>query len=102
MGDLIFNPTGAPGDADWRVLYIACGDGGSGEQRNPEMRSNPQRLDTLVGKILRIIPDLNEKEIFEHGQRKRPLPDSQRQSVRGESPACAARSGRTGCAIPRG
>ncbi len=24
------------------------------------MRQNPQRLDTLVGKILRIIPDLNQ------------------------------------------
>ena len=62
MADLIFNPTARPGDADWRVLYIASGDTGSGESRNPEMRSNPQRLDTLVGKILRIIPDLNEKQ----------------------------------------
>ncbi|HLW77455.1 MAG TPA: PQQ-dependent sugar dehydrogenase, partial [Bryobacteraceae bacterium] len=60
MGDLVFNPTARPGDPDWRVLYIACGDGGSGEQRNEIMRNNPQRLDTLVGKILRIIPDLNE------------------------------------------
>ena len=49
------------GDPDWRVLYVACGDGGSGESSNPEMRSNPQRLDTLVGKILRIIPDLDER-----------------------------------------
>ncbi len=62
MGDLIFNPTARPGDADWRVLYIACGDGGSGESKNLEMRSNPQRLDRLVGKILRIIPDLAEKK----------------------------------------
>jgi len=62
MGDLMFNPTAHPGDPDWRVLYIACGDGGSGENKNPEMRSNPQRLDTLVGKILRIIPDLGEKK----------------------------------------
>lgn len=62
MGDLIFNPTAHPGDPDWRVLYIACGDGGSGENKNPEMRSNPQRLDTLVGKILRIVPDLNERK----------------------------------------
>ncbi len=62
MADLIFNPTARPGDPDWRVLYIACGDGGSGESSNPEMRSNPQRLDTLVGKILRIIPDLNKRK----------------------------------------
>jgi hypothetical protein len=57
MGDLIFNPTARPGDADWRVLYIGCGDGGAGERRTA-MRHNPQRLDTLVGKILRIVPDL--------------------------------------------
>ena len=56
-GDLIFNPTARPGDADWRVLYVACGDGGSGEQMGA-IRQHPQRLDTLVGKILRIVPDL--------------------------------------------
>lgn len=60
MGDLIFNPAARRGDADWRVMYIASGDGGSGESRDPSMRSNPQRLDTIVGKILRIVPDLNE------------------------------------------
>jgi len=59
MGDLVFNPTARPGDAEWRVLYVSCGDGGSGEQRT-SVRLNPQRLDTLVGKILRIIPDLAE------------------------------------------
>jgi hypothetical protein len=62
MGDMMFNPTARAGDPDWRVLYIACGDDGSGESKNAEMRSNPQRLDTMVGKILRIIPDLNEKK----------------------------------------
>jgi len=59
MGDVIFNPSAKRGDAEWRVLYIGSGDGGSGEQQSA-MRSNPQRLDTLVGKILRIIPDLAE------------------------------------------
>src|SRR6185295_14929049 len=34
-------------------------DSGSGEQRDSR-RLNPQRLDTLVGKILRIVPDLRE------------------------------------------
>jgi hypothetical protein len=58
MGDLIFNPTARRGDPDWRVLYIACGDGGSGEQKTA-VRLHPQRLDTLVGKILRIVPDLS-------------------------------------------
>jgi hypothetical protein len=59
MGDMIFNPAARAGDLDWRVMYIGCGDGGSGEQRDAVMRSNPQRLDTMVGKILRIIPDLD-------------------------------------------
>jgi glucose/sorbosone dehydrogenase len=60
LGDLIFNPTARRGDPDWRVLYIECGDGASGESTNVSIRSNPQRLDNLEGKILRIIPDLNE------------------------------------------
>ena len=60
MGDLIFNPTARRGDPDWRVLYLECGDGGSGESRIMAMRSNPQRLDNLEGKILRIVPDLRE------------------------------------------
>jgi glucose/sorbosone dehydrogenase len=59
MGDLIFNPAARRGDPDWRVLYVACGDGGSGDQKTA-IRLNPQRLDTAVGKILRIIPDLAE------------------------------------------
>ena len=57
-GDLIFNPAARPGDPDWRVLYIASGDGGAGEQSGA-MRQHPQRLDTMVGKILRIVPDLS-------------------------------------------
>ncbi len=60
MGGLIFDPGAKPGTPDWRVLYIACGDGRSGESSNPAIRQNPQRLDNLVGKILRIIPDLNQ------------------------------------------
>ncbi|MCI0333034.1 MAG: PQQ-dependent sugar dehydrogenase [Planctomycetes bacterium] len=64
IGDLLFNPTAGPGDPDWRVMYVANGDGASGEQTVPPgdlaVRSSPQRLDTLVGKLLRIIPDLNE------------------------------------------
>lgn len=59
LGDLSFNPAARPGDADWRMLYVACGDGGSGDSRGTN-RLNPQRLDTLVGKILRIVPDLGE------------------------------------------
>ncbi len=59
LGEMTFNPTARPGDADWRVMYLGAGDAGSGEQRD-RRRLNPQRLDTFVGKILRIIPDLRE------------------------------------------
>jgi glucose/arabinose dehydrogenase len=40
-------------------MYVGSGDSGSGEQRDIR-RLNPQRLDNLAGKILRIIPDLHE------------------------------------------
>jgi hypothetical protein len=56
MGEVVFRPAARPGDPDWRVMYIGSGDGGSGETRS-SARPNPQRLDTLVGKILRIVPD---------------------------------------------
>jgi len=90
MGDLAFNPTAHAGDPDWRVLYIGCGDGGSGESRTAEIRSNPQRLDTLVGKILRIIPDLNEKKtssaVSENGRYRIPNdnPFASKAGARGE------------------
>jgi hypothetical protein len=61
LGSLAFNPTARRGDSEWRVLYIGCGDGGAGESKLG-IRMNPQRLDTLVGKILRIVPDLKEHE----------------------------------------
>ena len=57
LGEMTFNPVARPGDPDWRVMYLGAGDAQSGEQRDSR-RLNPQRLDTLVGKILRIIPDL--------------------------------------------
>ena len=59
LADVQFDPTARRGDNEWRVMYVACGDGGSGESRLA-IRMNPQRLDTLVGKVLRIIPDLSE------------------------------------------
>src|SRR5256885_7174987 len=59
LADLEFDPSAHRGDSEWRVLYIGCGDGGSGEARTG-IRMNPQRLDTLVGKVLRIVPDLAE------------------------------------------
>lgn len=57
LGDITFNPTAQPGDAEWGIMYLASGDGGSGETNATKM--HPQRLDTMVGKVLRIIPDLS-------------------------------------------
>ena len=59
LGEMTFNPAARRGDPDWRVMYLGSGDAGTGEQRDSR-RLNPQRLDTLVGKILRIVPDLHE------------------------------------------
>ncbi len=56
LGDISFNPAASDSShPDWRNMYIASGDGGSGESRGGA-RNNPQRLDSLVGKILRIRP----------------------------------------------
>ena len=59
LGEMTFNPVARRGDPDWRVMYLGAGDSGSGDQRDSR-RINPQRLDALVGKILRIVPDLGE------------------------------------------
>jgi mono/diheme cytochrome c family protein len=75
LGEMTFNPAARRGDADWRVMYLGAGDSGTGEQRDSR-RLNPQRLDTLVGKILRIVPDLGEhtktSTISEHGRYRIP------------------------------
>jgi glucose/sorbosone dehydrogenase len=75
MSDLSFNPSATPGSADWRVLYVSTGDGGTGEQ-NDVRRLNPQRLDHFGGKIIRIVPDLREhvstSEVSENGQYRIP------------------------------
>ena len=59
LGEMTFNPVARKGDPDWRMMYLGAGDSDSGEQSDSR-RMNPQRLDTLVGKILRIVPDLRE------------------------------------------
>lgn len=73
--DLGFNPAARRGDPDWRVLYIASGDGGTGEQTDVR-RLNPQRLDHVGGKIIRIVPDLNEhvstSRVSDNGQYRVP------------------------------
>ena len=74
LGEMTFNPVARPGDPDWRVMYLGAGDAQSGEQRDSR-RLNPQRLDTLVGKILRIIPDLREHKtstVSENGRYRIP------------------------------
>jgi hypothetical protein len=58
LDDLIFDPLAKPGSADYGNLYVAVGDGGSGETPGPT-HTTPQRLDALQGKILRITPDTN-------------------------------------------
>jgi mono/diheme cytochrome c family protein len=58
LGEMTFNPEARPGDADWRVMYLGVGDSGAGDQKAGVRRLTPQRLDTLSGKILRIVPDL--------------------------------------------
>jgi hypothetical protein len=60
LGEMTFNPAARRGDPDWRVMYVGCGDSAAGEQRDPKLRLSPQRLDMLIGKIWRIIPDPNE------------------------------------------
>jgi mono/diheme cytochrome c family protein len=57
LGEMTFDPTARRGDPEWRVMYVGAGDAGTGEQRDVR-RFTPQRLDTLNGKILRIVPDL--------------------------------------------
>jgi Glucose / Sorbosone dehydrogenase len=69
LGDLTFNPLATDAShPDWGCLYLANGDGGAGESNSNDdgvtgltggdRHYFPQRLDTLLGKTLRIIPDL--------------------------------------------
>ncbi len=59
MGEMTFNPYAQPGDPDWRVMYIGIGDASTGDARG-DTRLMPQRLDSFMAKILRIVPDLDE------------------------------------------
>lgn len=58
MDDTVFNPNARPGSPDYGNLYIGVGDGAQGETPGPG-HTLPQRLDTLLGKILRITPDIS-------------------------------------------
>jgi hypothetical protein len=56
--DTIFNPLAKPGSPDYGNIYIGVGDGAQGETPGPS-HTIPQQLNTLLGKILRITPDIN-------------------------------------------
>jgi len=56
--DTIFNPLAKPGSSDYGNLYIGVGDGAQGETPGPS-HTIPQQLNSLLGKILRITPDIN-------------------------------------------
>lgn len=58
MDDTVFNPLAKPGSPDYGNLYIGVGDGAQGETPGPS-HTIPQQLNTLLGKILRITPDIN-------------------------------------------
>lgn len=58
MDDTIFNPLAKPGSPDYGNLYIGVGDGAQGETPGPS-HTIPQQLNALLGKVLRITPDLN-------------------------------------------
>jgi hypothetical protein len=88
LGDVVFNPAARRGDAEWRVMYIGSGDGGSGESPRPDTRGNPQRLDTLVGKILRIVPSLTDH------QSTSTISDNGRYRIPNDNPFVAMRGAR--------
>ena len=58
ISDLLFNPLARPHHEDYGNLYIAAGDGAQGETPGPG-HLLPQQLNNLMGKILRITPDIN-------------------------------------------
>ncbi len=63
MGLVAFNPTAAPGSADYGNLYIAFGDGGSGN----DPQNNAQNLANPFGSILRIDPLGNNSANAKYG-----------------------------------
>ena len=57
LADLLYNLNATPGHPDYRNLYIAVGDGRSGETAGTT-HNHPQQLNSFPGKIIRITPDL--------------------------------------------
>ena len=87
IGEVVFNPAARPGDPEWRVMYIGAGDSGAGESRTT-IRTNPQRLDTVVGKILRILPEPTPDPRGNAGRAARPstLSDNGRYRIPDDNP----------------
>ena len=80
LGEMTFNPVARRGDPDWRVMYIGAGDSGSGDQkRQPPHQPAAARHARRQDPAHRARPARAHGD--EHGQRERPLPDPQRQSV---------------------
>ena len=74
MDDTIFNPLAKPGTPDYGNLYIGVGDGAQGETPGPS-HTLPQQLDTFMGKILRITPDISlrpKDKLSENGRYRIP------------------------------
>ena len=72
MDDTIFDPLAKPGSSDYGNLYIGVGDGAQGETPGPT-HTLPQQLNTMLGKVLRITPDINlrPKDMLSHNGRYR-------------------------------
>lgn len=51
MQQIIFNPQAKPGSADYGLLYIDIGDGGSAEYRFPQLCDNPTQIRASVLRI---------------------------------------------------
>lgn len=52
VGNVAFNPTAMTGDADYGMLYVSFGDGGSAH----DPRQHGQNRDSILGSIIRIDP----------------------------------------------
>ena len=84
LGDLSFNPYAQRGDAEWGVLYIGCGDGGSGESVTTRVAPQP----TTARHSRRQDPPNHPGSVRasrnKRRQRQRTLPRPTRQPVRGQ------------------
>jgi len=86
MGAVEFNPTAKPGDADYGLLYTSGSDLGFSNGGGPNA-ANPnqlQRLDTVIGAILRIDPRSPSVSKGEKGLGDYTIPSSNRFAADGD------------------